>query len=174
MCLGHTANLWQGDKLLVYGGENEHRAYLSDVIILDLKTAHWTQPDLFGPAPRGRARHSAVIHDEKLYIVGGMTGHESYVLDDICYLDLKTWTWSRTWKFVPRYDHTSWIWNGRIWVFGGLGEDMERTSEIWWLDLAGNPHFDIHSAYGQGERQVSTRYNRITVGQQGLSTGTSG
>jgi hypothetical protein len=136
--MGHTANLWQGDKLLVYGGENEHRAYLSDVIIFDLKTAHWTQPDLHGPAPRGRARHAAVIHDEKLYILGGMAGSDSYVLDDICYLDLKTWTWSRTWRFVPRYDHTAWIWEGRIWAFGGLGEDMERTSEIWWIDLRGN------------------------------------
>lgn len=159
--MGHTANLWQGDKLLVYGGENEHRAYLSDVIIFDLKTAHWTQPELNGPTPRGRARHSAVIHDEKLYILGGMTGHDSYVLDDICYLDLKTWTWSRTWRFVPRYDHTSWIWNGRIWIFGGLGEDMERTSEIWWLDLRGSPAFDNSMAYGTGDKQlVAARFQR--------------
>ena len=139
---GHTASLWQGSKLLVYGGENEHRAYLSDVIIFDVNTAHWTQPDLYGPTPRGRARHSAVIHDDKLYIVGGMTGNDSYVLDDICYLDLKTWTWSRTWRFVPRYDHSSWIWGGRIWVFGGMGEDMERSNEIWWLDLRGTPAFE--------------------------------
>ncbi|KAF2813126.1 galactose oxidase [Mytilinidion resinicola] len=159
--MGHTANLWQGDKLLVYGGENEHRAYLSDVIIFDLKTAHWTQPELNGPAPRGRARHSAVIHDEKLYICGGMTGHESYVLDDICYLDLKTWTWSRTWRFVPRYDHTSWIWNGRIWIFGGLGEDMERMSEIWWLDIRGSPAFEAPMTYGSGERHLTaSRYQR--------------
>lgn len=173
---GHTANLWQGDKLLVYGGENEHRSYLSDVIIFDLKTAHWTQPDLSGPAPRGRARHSAVIHDEKLYILGGMTGHDSYVLDDICYLDLKTWTWSRTWRFVPRYDHTSWIWGGRIWVFGGLGEDMERTSEIWWLDLRGSPAFESQMAFGVGDRQASvTRYQRASHSQQPpLATGSTG
>ena len=25
--MGHTSCLWQGDKLLVYGGENEHRMY---------------------------------------------------------------------------------------------------------------------------------------------------
>ncbi|KAF2401641.1 kelch repeat protein [Trichodelitschia bisporula] len=152
--MGHTANLWQGDKLLVYGGENEHRAYLSDVIIFDLKTAHWTQPELHGTAPRGRARHSAVIHDEKLYIVGGMTGHESYVLDDICYLDLKTWTWSRTWRFVHRYDHTSWVWGGRIWVFGGMGEEMERTTEVWWLDLRGNPSFESPMGIGSVDRRL--------------------
>ncbi|KAF2422150.1 hypothetical protein EJ08DRAFT_701792 [Tothia fuscella] len=65
--------------------------------------------------PRGRARHAAVIHDDKLYILGGM-GHDNYVLDDICYLDLKTWTWSRTWRFVHGIDHTAWILGGRIWV----------------------------------------------------------
>lgn len=174
--MGHTANLWQGDKLLVYGGENEHRAYLSDVIIFDLKTAHWTQPELNGPAPRGRARHSAVIHDEKLYITGGMTGHDSYVLDDICYLDLKTWTWSRTWRFVPRYDHTSWIWNGRIWIFGGLGEDMERMSEIWWLDLRGSPAFDTPMTYGTNDRQLTaSRFQRYPFnGPTQPATGSTG
>lgn len=153
--MGHTANLWQGSKLLVYGGENEHRQYLSDVIIFDLETAHWTLPDISGPTPRGRARHSAVIHDDKLYVLGGMTGNDSRVLNDICYLDLKTWTWSRTWQFVPRYDHTSWIWGGRIWVFGGMGEEMERTSELWWLDLRGSPAFDSQPSFGSGDRRVA-------------------
>jgi hypothetical protein len=159
--IGHTANLWQGSKLLVYGGENEHRAYLSDVIIFDLQTAHWTQPELSGIPPKGRARHAAVIYDEKLYILGGMTGNDSYVLDDICYLDLKTWTWSRTWRFVPRFDHTAWIWGGRIWAFGGLGEEMERTSEIWWLDLRGSPTFDAPMSYGSTDRRlVASGYSR--------------
>lgn len=154
--MGHTANLWQGNKLLVYGGENEHRQYLSDVIIFDLETAHWALPDLNGPTPGGRARHSAVIHEEKLYILGGMTGNDSRVLEDICYLDLKTWTWSRTWRFVPRYDHTSWIWGGRIWVFGGMGEEMERTSELWWLDLRGSPAFDAAPTFGTGDRRLAS------------------
>ncbi|KIW08550.1 uncharacterized protein PV09_00518 [Verruconis gallopava] len=166
--MGHTANLWQGDKILVYGGENEHRAYLSDVIIFDLKTAHWTQPELHGPPPRGRARHASVIHDEKLYIMGGMAGNESYVLDDICYLDLKTWTWSKTWRFVPRYDHTAWIWDGRIWAFGGLGEDMERTSEIWWIDLRGNTTNAFERKRPQARLATGTERSGLP------NTGTSG
>lgn len=169
--MGHTANLWQGDKLLVYGGENEHRAYLNDVIIFDLKSARWTQPDLNGAGPRGRARHSAVIHDEKLYVIGGMTGHENYVLDDICYLDLKTWTWSRSWRFVQRYDHTSWIWGGRIWVFGGLTEERERTNEIWWLDLQGAPAFDFNQ--DARERQPPTKALRLGYNQTASQFGGS-
>lgn len=108
--IGHTATLYQGDKLLVFGGENEHRTYLSDLIIFDLKTAHWIQPQVTGPLPKGRARHAAVLHEDKLFIIGGITGHDSYVLDDICYLDLKTYTWSRSWRFVPRFDHSAYIW----------------------------------------------------------------
>ncbi|PSK53820.1 RCC1 and BTB domain-containing protein 1 [Elsinoe australis] len=153
--MGHTACLWQGDKLLVYGGENEHRVHLSDVIIFDLKTAHWTQPELSGPTPRGRARHAAVIHDDKLFITGGMTGHENSVLGDICYLDLKTWTWSRTWHFVPRYDHSGFIYNGRLWISGGVTEEMERTGELWWLDIRGTPAFEGAPAYGMASEDPS-------------------
>ncbi|KAF2090983.1 galactose oxidase, partial [Saccharata proteae CBS 121410] len=172
--MGHTASLWKGNKLLIYGGENEHRAYLSDVILFDLETAHWTQPELNGPTPRGRARHSAVIHDDKLFVIGGMTGSENYILDDICYLDLKTWTWSRSWRFVPRYDHTTWIYDGRVWVFGGLGEDMERTSEIWWLDIRGNPGFESAMSYGTNSRGMLARSRESNAGGWRMPVGATG
>ncbi|KAF4548445.1 Kelch motif-containing protein 1 [Elsinoe fawcettii] len=165
--MGHTACLWQGDKLLVYGGENEHRVHLSDVIIFDLKTAHWTQPELSGPTPRGRARHAAVIHEDKLFITGGMTGQENSVLGDICYLDLKTWTWSRTWHFVPRYDHSAFVYNGRLWVSGGVTEEMERTGELWWLDFRGVPAFEGAPVYGstadEPTYQATPRYSNFAV-----------
>ncbi|KAK5121337.1 hypothetical protein LTR85_005503 [Meristemomyces frigidus] len=168
--MGHTSCLWQGDKLLVYGGENEHRIHLSDVVIFDIKSAHWTQPDINGPIPRGRARHSAVIHDDKLFVCGGMSGGDNAVLDDICFLDLKTWTWSRTWRFVPRYDHSSWVWSGKIWVSGGMGEEMERTNELWWLDFRGTPAFEGGPSYGimgsDDSRSMSERYHSY-----GFSTG---
>lgn len=175
--MGHTSCLWQGDKLLVYGGENEHRQHLSDVVIFDIKTAHWTQPDINGPIPRGRARHSAVIQDDKLFICGGMSGTDNGVLDDICYLDLKTWTWSRTWRFVPRFDHSSWVWGGKIWVSGGMGEEMERTSEIWWLDFRGSPAFEGGPSYGAGsesgrpmERYSSYSYGAAPAPPQGMTS----
>lgn len=152
--MGHTATLYQG-KLLVFGGENEHRTYLSDLIIFDLKTAHWTQPVVSGPIPRGRARHATVLHDDKLFIIGGITGQNNYVLDDICYLDLKTYTWSRAWRFVGRFDHTAFVWGDRMWVFGGLSEDMDKSGDVWWLDLKGSPAFDSPPAYGFMDRQMA-------------------
>ncbi|KFG78454.1 kelch repeat protein [Metarhizium anisopliae] len=150
--MGHTATLYQGDKLLVFGGENEHRTYLSDLIVFDLKTAHWTQPQVFGPIPKGRARHAAVLHEDKLFIIGGITGQNNYVLDDICYLDLRTFTWSKAWRFVGRFDHSAYIWNDRVWVFGGLSEDMDKISDLWWLDLKGCPEFDPRPHIGVFDR----------------------
>lgn len=138
--------------MLVFGGENEHRTYLSDLIVFDLKTAHWTQPQVTGPVPKGRARHAAVLHEDKLFIVGGITGHDNYVLDDICYLDLKTFTWSKSWRFVGRFDHSAYVWNDRVWVFGGLSEDMDKIGDLWWLDLKGSPAFDSTPQIGSSDR----------------------
>ena len=152
--MGHSASVYQGQKLLVYGGENEHREYLSDVVILDLKSMHWTQPEVHGPQPRGRARHASVVYEDKLFIIGGLTGETNYILDDICYLDLKTWTWSKSWSFVGRFDHSAWIWGGRLWVFGGLGPEMERSTEIHWLDLKGSPSLGMPAIEGLPEASI--------------------
>jgi hypothetical protein len=129
---------------------------LSDLIIFDLKTAHWTQPAVTGPIPKGRARHASVLHDDKLFIIGGITGHNNYVLDDICYLDLKTFTWSRAWRFVGRFDHQAFIWGDRMWVFGGLSEDAEKVGDIYWLDLKGSPAFDSAPLFGTLDRRASS------------------
>ncbi|KEZ46016.1 Kelch domain-containing protein [Scedosporium apiospermum] len=156
--MGHTATLYQGDKLLVFGGENEHRAYLSDLIIFDLETAHWTKPQVSGHIPKGRARHAAVLHEDKLFVIGGITGRDNYVLDDICFLDLKTYTWSRSWRFVARFDHSAYIWGERVWIFGGLSQDMDKVGELYWLDLKGNPAFESSPQIGTFDRHsVSSR-----------------
>ena len=117
-----------------------------------MKTAHWTQPQVYGPIPKGRARHAAVLHEDRLFIIGGITGHDNYVLDDICYLDLKTFTWSRTWRFVGRFDHSAYIWGDRVWVFGGLSEEMDKISDLWWLDLKGSPAFESAPQMGTLDR----------------------
>ncbi|KAL3425110.1 kelch domain-containing protein [Phlyctema vagabunda] len=182
--MGHTATLYQGDKLLIFGGENEHRTYLSDLIIFDLKTAHWTQPAVTGPIPKGRARHAALLHDDKLFIVGGITGHNNYVLDDICYLDLKTFTWSRAWRFIGRFDHSAYLWGDRIYVFGGLSEDMDKIGDIWWLDVKGSPAFESNPSFGSINRHSSanrtassprpyTMASPQTVGSSGYAANSS-
>lgn len=169
--LGHTANLHQGDKLIVFGGENEHREYLSDVVILDIPTSTWHQPEIRGSIPRGRARHAAVIHDEKLFIIGGITGENHAILDELSYLDLKTWTWSRSWRFTARFDHIAWVWGDRLWIFGGLDPDMERTTDIWWLDLKGIPSLGMTASQGTVDSHV--QLSRMTHSPDGMPSASS-
>lgn len=43
---------------------------------------------------------------------------------------------------MGRFDHSAYLWGDRVWVFGGLSEDMDKIGDIWWLDLKGSPAFD--------------------------------
>jgi hypothetical protein len=146
---GHTTTYWRDDKLIIFGGENEQRVFLSDVYIFDITTATWSQPVLSGHPPRGRSRHAVALHDDKLFILGGIhnnpVAHDpeddieynpQEVLDDICYLDLKTMTWSRSWKWVARFDHQAWVRENKLWIFGGMGKEMDKTGELISLDLS--------------------------------------
>ncbi|KAF8244441.1 galactose oxidase [Wilcoxina mikolae CBS 423.85] len=180
--MGHTTTYWRDDKLIIFGGENEQRVFLSDVYIFDIPSATWSQPVLSGHPPCGRSRHAVVLHDDKLFILGGIHNNPvaqpsdydpddeveyspQEVLDDICYLDLKTMTWSRSWKWVARFDHQAWVREGKLWIFGGMGKEMDRTGELISLDLS-------HPVFARTEiKQIgyATRPSRVmseaTTGQ---------
>lgn len=143
--------------MIVFGGENEHREYLSDIVIYDITTSHWHQPEVRGPIPKGRARHAATVFEDKLYITGGLSGPDNFTSDEICFFDLKTYTWSRSWTLVPRYDHSAWVWGGKLWVFGGLDPDMERAGDLWSLDIQHNPAFRSVPSIGRSESPEARR-----------------
>ena len=152
-------SLYQGDKLLVYGGENEHREYLSDRRNFGPKKSPLDAARrIQGPIPKGRARHAAVVYEDKLFIIGGLTGRNQlhprrYLFLGSPDLDLE----SRTWSFVQRFDHASaWIWAGRLWVLGGMGHDMERSSELSG-GLTSRGH--LHMTMAQAEDMPSIKQN---------------
>lgn len=135
--LGHTTIYWKDNTLITFGGENDVRLHLDDVYFFDIPTATWTRPSIKGTPPQGRSRHAVCLHDDKMFIVGGITAglKGSHCLDTMCYLDLKTMTWSKEWNFVARFDHSCWVHNGKLWVYGGLQPGMERGGGLCWLDL---------------------------------------
>ncbi|KAH8150841.1 uncharacterized protein LAJ45_05022 [Morchella importuna] len=174
--MGHTTTYWRDNKLVIFGGENEHRMFLSDVYIFDISTATWSQPVVEGHPPSGRSRHAVVLHEDKLFILGGIHNNPNAieddteynpqeVLDDICYLDLKSMTWSRSWKWIARFDHQAWVRDNKLWVFGGMGKEMDRTGELISLDL-NHPAFARTDTKQMGyvTRQAGAS-NEPTVGQ---------
>ncbi|KAK7206530.1 kelch repeat protein TeaB [Myxozyma melibiosi] len=132
---GHTATYWKDGKLIVFGGEDESGRLLNDLYVYDLRSSSWTQPVTYGNPPYQRSRHAACLSEcrTRLYFSGG-SRHGS-VLGDIFCLDLTTMTWSDSRSFVPRYDHTATVFCGKLWIFGGLTQDMDRPSDIVWFDL---------------------------------------
>lgn len=62
-------------------------------------------------------------------------------------------------------------------MFGGLSEEMDKTGDLWWLDLKGSPAFDSPPQIGSLDRQsASSRLNspRPSTLQQSGVVGTSG
>ncbi|KAL7274003.1 hypothetical protein RUND412_003119 [Rhizina undulata] len=177
--MGHTTTYWRDGKLVVFGGENEHRMFLHDVYIFDIPTATWSEPVISGIPPCGRSRHATVLYDDKLFVLGGIHNNPNVppaeydpdeveynpqeVLDDISYLDLKTMTWSKTWKWVARFDHRAWVRDGKLWIFGGMGKEMDRTGDLISLDLS-------HPIFARTETKPSgyaTRRNTVGTASNG-------
>ncbi|CAG8433759.1 11081_t:CDS:1 [Ambispora gerdemannii] len=130
----HTASLWNDDKLVIFGGMDAEDQFCNDIVYLNLKTMTWERPVVQGNIPPGRAKHSATIYQDKLYIVGG-TMEEGEVLMGVNCLDLITWTWEEPFTFVKRHSHFSFVYQGRLFVYGGYTEEMDRESSLAVIDL---------------------------------------
>ncbi|KAK9464841.1 hypothetical protein V1512DRAFT_267307 [Lipomyces arxii] len=132
---GHTATYWKDGKLILFGGENERGEFLNELYIFDLQNQTWSSPKTYGRQPIGRARHAACMSDDgkRLYFCGGFRHH--FVMSDIFCLDLQSMTWSDSRPFVARYDHVATVRFDKMWIFGGLTQDMDRPSEVSWFDL---------------------------------------
>jgi hypothetical protein len=138
----HTATLWGTDKLVVFGGTGEEEDdddagdhFYTQVAILDLPTLTWEHPTTTGGGPSlGRIKHSATIYQDKLYISGGLDRHD-HVADTVLVLNLLTYEWLPPLPFVPRSQHMTFIYNRRLYLFGGYHPDMSRSNVLAFLDL---------------------------------------
>ncbi|KAG2218981.1 hypothetical protein INT45_007643 [Circinella minor] len=145
----HTTSLWKTrNKLIVFGGNGEEEGrYFDDVAVLDLDTLTWWQPETCGVRPDGRMRHSATIYDDKLYIAGGLSSTQDIFADTLLILDLNTWEWYPPIPFVRRSQHISFMYNKRLYLFGGFEEDMSRSNHLSFIDMDrhGVTHLEIDS-----------------------------
>ncbi|CAO3590588.1 unnamed protein product [Absidia cylindrospora] len=99
----HTATLWNGDKLVVFGGtgeDDDNGHFIHHVAILDLKR---------------------------------MTNDN--VADTVLILNLTTYEWMPPIAFVQRSQHTTFIYNKRLYLFGGYHHDMSRSNVLSFLNL---------------------------------------
>jgi dynein heavy chain len=99
---GHSIFIYE-DKLYSYGGWNAEFNY-NNVIVFDLHTKEWNDPDIYNEISRWN--HSAIMVEAipswKYFIMGGESGtfHEGQprafgaCVDTACFLDIKELRWS--------------------------------------------------------------------------------
>jgi fibronectin type 3 domain-containing protein/dihydrofolate reductase len=133
----HTSVVHNG-KMWVIGGYLDSNKFTNDVWN-STDGVTWTQvkcndEDGF----LARADHSSVVFNDgestKMWVIGGFNSLASpSALKDVwSSTDGVTWTTATdSADFLARYDHTSVVHNGKMWVIGGKDKDGEAKNDVW-------------------------------------------
>lgn len=145
--------LRNGDKLILYGGENVARTPLQPNyacwavdFLSDSKNAQWRQIDCSSGSPPARVAHAQVATDDKVHIFGGRAGIEmnEAAMNDLWVLDCSGKPGSERWTqieqkgdFIPeaRSFHRMIRIDGSAYLFGGCGSKSGRLADLCRLDL---------------------------------------
>uniref|UniRef100_A0A8D8S3I2 Kelch domain-containing protein 3 n=1 Tax=Cacopsylla melanoneura TaxID=428564 RepID=A0A8D8S3I2_9HEMI len=137
---GHSAVVHEG-KIYIWGGRND-RFVCNQLFCFNCDTRQWSCPKVCGQIPEARDGHSACVYQGNMYIFGGYIDEETQFTQDVYVLDLTTFHWSfiETWGEPPSYRdfHTANIINGRMFVWGGRGDESalyHSGSEVYCPDL---------------------------------------
>ncbi|XP_075219325.1 leucine zipper like transcription regulator 1 isoform X2 [Lycorma delicatula] len=116
---------------------------LNDLLRFDVKEKSWGRAFVTGIPPAPRYHHSAVVHDNSMFVFGGYTGdiHSNSNLtnkDDLFEYKFQTGQWTE-WKFegrtpVPRSAHGAAVYEGKLWIFAGY-DGNARLNDMWTISL---------------------------------------
>lgn len=91
----HTAVV-DGNSMIVFGGYDGKKK-LNDTFVFDFARRQWFRPpNADHNAPSRRCKHSAVLYNRCMFVVGGFQFHEgdNYASTDMHVLNLDSFTWS--------------------------------------------------------------------------------
>jgi leucine-zipper-like transcriptional regulator 1 len=98
---------------------------------------NWTEATHNAPWP-ARVDHASVVFDNKIWVIGGMS--DNPVIKDEVFLNDVWWSadgtnWTEATDNAPwiaRCRHTSAVFEGKIWICGGLNDNVDCTNDTWW------------------------------------------
>jgi hypothetical protein len=124
------------DKMWLIGGDANQRHYQNDVWH-STDGANWTLANPDQPVPWGpRILYYTVVHDDKIWIMGGQTLPQNVPGDEIFYRDIWNTTDGVNWQQVKSKEPFwpqrgmiggSAVFQGRMWVLGGGTYDTPQT-----------------------------------------------
>ncbi|XP_037960514.1 kelch domain-containing protein 3 [Teleopsis dalmanni] len=142
---GHTVVAYK-NKIYMWGGRNDE-SLCKILYCFDPETLSWSRPKVTGEVPGARDGHSACIVENCMYIFGGfITEINEFSCDVHCLnFDKMEWKYVQTFGVPPTFRdfHTSATINGRMYIFGGRGDQQgpyysqeeKYCNEIVYLDL---------------------------------------
>ncbi|KAJ1542983.1 hypothetical protein HK096_008897, partial [Nowakowskiella sp. JEL0078] len=138
------------DQLFVFGGCDSGVCF-NDLFVFDVETMCWSQPHTSGDIPKPCRAHSSVYLDGKIYIFGGGDGPNYF--NTLYCLDVETLQWTELTPPPgpspgPRRAHTSWAYDGCIYVYAG-GDGVRALNDIYVLVINGD-QFMWHSIETRG------------------------
>ncbi len=74
---------------------------MNDLYILDLNQLKWQKIDANGILPSERSHHSALVYENKMFIIGGYDWINTY--SDVWSFDISTFTWCRISNNIPKW-----------------------------------------------------------------------
>ncbi|KAA8500061.1 ARM repeat protein interacting with ABF2 [Porphyridium purpureum] len=180
----HVAVEHEG-KMVVFGGYCGKRK-LNDTHIFDFITSEWrklrssgasgtgnTPAAMMNQVPSRRCKHSAVLHNGKMYVLGGFqySHGDNFARTDMYVLDLATETWSAAFMTgqvpVGIQGHKALVCGDSMWVVGGKIRGTAAGSNMHAHDLglvgADNvnpPHMSGGAGNGAAALNVSSVLNQ--------------
>ena len=116
--------------------------------------------------PSIRASQSAVCHNGKCYIFGGMSD-DNIKLNDLWELDLATETYTeiklgdKSFQPLPRSGHTASIHNGKMIIFGGILELTKELNEMLLYDFGTKCFTMIGETHNEDLNALQQSNNRV-------------
>jgi len=98
--------------------------------------------------PPGRAGHSAVCHENKVYVFGGQDDNNNK-LDDVWCFDAATGSWGNIdyaegdMKPCPRSGHTAVAAGDKMFIFGGILELTKELNDLAVFDMKKNKFIQV-------------------------------
>jgi len=149
---GHTA-CCIGHHMYIFSGYLEDMdCYTQDVHCLNFHSMTWSFVKTYGPPPIFRDFHTATGLGEKMYVWGGREvaagrydnpdmeeyGADLYVLDTTTnHWSIVTCRGDRSKKPEGRRSHSAFVYQGRIYIFGGFNSKIPmHFNDIWEFDPA--------------------------------------
>ena len=125
-CSQHAAVDWNDRWLFLSGGLDSDSDVQNNMLAYDTENDKWEHRS---PMPTPRADHSMLVHQDKIYVVGGwfeqVQQQTRVLVQDIHVYDIFSDTWSTETKVpTPRLHSGVTLYHSKLYVIGGFHSDV--------------------------------------------------